>query len=47
MMVSKNEMNRPVQPGNSARLYIVINCESSPELFRLDNPAKNLRFQEK
>jgi hypothetical protein len=47
VMVSENEMNRLAQLGDSAWLYIVINCKSSPELFRIQNPAKNLRFQEK
>ena len=47
VMVSENEMNRLAQLGDSAWLYIVINCKSSPELFRIQNPAKNLKFQEK
>ncbi len=47
VMVSENEMNRLAQLGESAWLYIVINCKSQPELFRIQNPAKNLRFQEK
>ncbi|MBA4124436.1 MAG: DUF3883 domain-containing protein [Acidobacteria bacterium] len=47
VMVSENEMNRLAQLGDSAWLYIVINCKSQPELFRIQNPAKNLRFQEK
>jgi superfamily II DNA or RNA helicase len=47
VMVSENEMNRLAQLGDSAWLYIVINCKSAPELFRIQNPAKNLRFQEK
>ena len=46
-MVSENEMNRLAQLGDSAWLYIVINCKSTPELFRINNPAKNLTFQEK
>jgi hypothetical protein len=47
VMVSENEMNRLAQLGDAAWLYIVINCKSQPELFRIQNPAKNLRFQEK
>jgi superfamily II DNA or RNA helicase len=47
VMLSENEMNRLAQLGESAWLYIVINCKSQPELFRIQNPAKNLRFQEK
>ncbi|MDQ3800012.1 MAG: DUF3883 domain-containing protein [Acidobacteriota bacterium] len=47
IMVSENEMNRLAQLGDSAWLYIVINCKTAPELFRIQNPAKNLRFQEK
>ncbi|HEY0458618.1 MAG TPA: helicase-related protein [Pyrinomonadaceae bacterium] len=47
VMVSENEMNRLAQLGDSAWLYIVINCKSAPELFRVQNPAKNLKFEEK
>ena len=47
VMVSENEMNRLAQLGDSAWLYIVINCKSQPELFRFNNPAKNLRFEGK
>ena len=47
VMLSENEMNRLAQLGDSAWLYIVINCKSTPELFRINNPAKNLTFQEK
>lgn len=45
VMVSENEMNRLAQLGDSAWLYIVVNCKSKPELFRLQNPAKNLTFE--
>jgi Domain of unknown function (DUF3883) len=47
VMISENEMNRLAQLGDSAWLYIVINCKSQPQLFRIQNPAKNLKFQEK
>ncbi len=47
VMISENEMNRLAQLGDSAWLYIVVNCKSNPELFRIQNPAKNLTFQEK
>ncbi|CAN5759830.1 hypothetical protein BH20ACI4_BH20ACI4_20820 [soil metagenome] len=47
VMISENEMNRLAQLGDSAWLYIVVNCKSQPELFRINNPAKNLKFQEK
>jgi superfamily II DNA or RNA helicase len=47
VMVSENEMNRLAQLGDSAWLYIVINCKTAPELFRVQNPAKNLKFEEK
>lgn len=47
VMVSENEMNRLAQLSDSAWLYIVVNCKSQPELFRIQNPAKNLIFQEK
>lgn len=47
VMISENEMNRLAQLGDSAWLYIVINCKNEPKLFRIQNPAKNLRFEEK
>jgi superfamily II DNA or RNA helicase len=45
VMLSENEMNRLSQLGEIAWLYIVINCHSNPELFRIQNPANNLQFQ--
>ena len=47
VMVSENEMNRLAQLGDSAWLYIVINCKSKPELYRFQNPAKLLKFEQK
>ena len=47
VMLSENEMHRLAQLGDTAWLYIVINCKSRPELFRLQNPAKNLIFEQK
>jgi superfamily II DNA or RNA helicase len=47
VMLSENEMNRLAQLGNSAWLYIVINCKSAPELFRIQNPAQSLSFEVK
>ena len=46
VMLSENEMNRLGQLGDAAWLYIVMNCKSQPELFRLQNPGKNLRFEQ-
>jgi hypothetical protein len=46
-MLSENEMFRLEQFGDTAWLYIVLNCKSQPELFRLQNPAKNLTFEQK
>ena len=45
VMISENEMYRLSQLGDTAWLYIVINCKSNPELFRIQNPAKNLKFE--
>lgn len=45
VMLSENEMNRLDQLGDAAWLYIVMNCKSQPELYRLQNPAKALRFE--
>jgi superfamily II DNA or RNA helicase len=47
VMLSENEMFRLEQLGDTAWLYIVLNCKSQPELFRLQNPAKNLTFEQK
>lgn len=45
VMLSENEMNRLAQLGDCAWLYIVMNCKSTPELHRIQNPAKQLTFQ--
>lgn len=45
--ISENEWNRLAQLGENAWLYIVINCKSTPELFRICNPAKNLQCEMK
>lgn len=45
VMVSENEMNRLAQLGDAAWLYIIMNCKSTPELFRIQNPAKVLKFE--
>ncbi len=47
VMLSENEMFRLGQLGDSAWLYIVYNCKSEPELVRIQNPAKNLKFETK
>jgi len=44
VLLSENEMNRLAQLGDSAWLYIVINCKSDPELFHFQNPAVTLKF---
>jgi hypothetical protein len=44
-MLSENEMNRLAQLGDAAWLYIVMNCKSNPELYRIQNPAKALKFE--
>lgn len=45
VMLTENEMNRLAQLGDSAWLYIVINCRTQPELFRFQNPARHLSFK--
>ena len=45
VMVSENEMNRLSQLGDSAWLYIVVNCKSNPKLHRIQNPADKLQFE--
>ena len=47
IMLSENEMNRLAQLGNTAWLYIVMNCKSKPELHRIQNPASALKFERK
>jgi hypothetical protein len=45
VMLSENEMNRLAQLGDAAWLYIVLNCKYSPELYCIQNPAKELKFE--
>ena len=47
VMLTENEMNRLEQLDDSAWLYIVYNCKPKPELVRINNPAKNLKFETK
>ena len=47
VMLSENEMNRLAQLGNTAWLYIVMNCKSIPELHRIQNPTSALKFERK
>jgi len=47
VMLSENEMNRLGQLGDSAWLYIVLNCKSKPELIRINNPTNTLQFEQK
>lgn len=42
VMISENEYNRLSQLGDNAWLYIVVNCGSKPQLFRVHNPGKFL-----
>jgi superfamily II DNA or RNA helicase len=45
VMLSENEMNRLAQLGDAAWLYIVMNCKSTPKLYRIQNPANALNFE--
>jgi superfamily II DNA or RNA helicase len=45
IMVSENEMNRLAQLGDTAWLYMVMNCKTTPELYRVQNPAIKLKFE--
>ncbi len=45
VMLSENEMNRLGQLGDTAWLYIVVNCKSTPEIFTIQNPAVALKFE--
>lgn len=46
-MLSENEMFRLGQLGDNAWLYIVYNCKLEPELVRIQDSAKNLKFEQK
>jgi superfamily II DNA or RNA helicase len=45
VMLSENEMNRLAQLGDATWLYIVMNCKNKPEIYRIQNPAKALKFE--
>lgn len=45
VMLTENEKNRLEQLGDSAWLYIVIKCKSTPSLFCIQNPGKKLNFE--
>jgi len=46
VMISENEMNRLRQLGSRAWLYVVINCKSVPELYRVQDPGNRLSSKE-
>ncbi|HRN55340.1 MAG TPA: DUF3883 domain-containing protein, partial [Agriterribacter sp.] len=45
IMLTENEMNRLTQLGDAAWLYIVLDCKSQPQLYRIQNPAHRLKFE--
>lgn len=45
VMLSENEWNRLAQLGNKAWLYIVVNCKTTPTLYRIQNPTERLSFE--
>jgi len=49
VLMGENKFNEKIQRkhGESAWLNIVYNCKSTPELVRIQNPAKNLKFETK
>jgi len=47
VMLSSNEMNRLAQLGEKAWLYIVTHCKSTPNLYRIQDPANSVRFEKK
>jgi len=38
-------MNHEAQLGDAAWLYIVMNCKSDPEIYRIQNPARSLNCE--
>ena len=44
-MLSENEMNRLAQLGDAAWLYMVMDCKTIPQLYRIQNPANTLKFE--
>lgn len=47
VMLSENEYNRLYQLGEAAWLYIVMHCKANPQLHRIQNPAKSLKFEQR
>jgi superfamily II DNA/RNA helicase len=47
IMLSENEYNRLAQLQDSAWLYIIINCKTKPELYRVKDPANVLNMEKK
>ena len=45
VMLSENEMNRLAQLGDAAWLYMVMDCKTTPQLYRIQNPANTLKFE--
>jgi hypothetical protein len=45
VMLTENEMNRLAQLGDAAWLYMVMNCKTIPQLYRIQNPANTLKFE--
>lgn len=45
VMLSENEMNRLSQLGESAWLYLVMNCKSKPILKPIQNPVNTMKFE--
>ena len=45
VMLIVNVMNHLAQLRKSAWLYIVMNCKSKSERYRIQNPAKALKFE--
>lgn len=47
VMLSENEMNRLRQLGNLAWLYVVVDCKTTPRLFRVQDPGNTLTCEER
>lgn len=47
VMLSENEMHRLTQLGDTAWLYIVVNCATDPTLYRIHDPGNCLQAVEK
>ena len=47
VMLSENEWNRLAQLGQKAWLYIVSECKTTPQLNIINDPARQMQYEQK